>query len=537
MPGVELLFTSVAIALASTPWGPDDLVRVDDPNHPDAVARSATGALVEGIPEGPWRPASLPTPDVIDEADALPAAGSSDDLLATLGADAWHLAGARGQGVRVAIFDSRWFAGVTDPGQVAPFTTHDCFASTTCSAPIDEGGPAFAAESGHHGWACAEVVRQVAPDAELFLVRVNSFTAFENAVEWAIREEIDVASMSLSYYNDSFQDGEGPYGPLLRRLEEAGVLLVTSSGNTADQHWWSAWIDGDADGVLDVPRTDADERLAGRSTTGLWWDAPELDVSVNVNWNQYGVTCGQTDLSARLVDADGWVVAEADRIQDPASATCAPTERLRARLRQPELLKIEVLHERGPVEDLVVDVLVRSGDLLAPDPTRSLTDPAAHPLAAAIGAVRVSEYSNGEPEGFSSWGPNHGGDPGIDLAGPDGLSTVSYGATGFFGTSASTPAVAGLVAVVMSSEEAASSREALDELKGWALKDDVHGSFDPRWGAGKARLPVLERSLAPCGQRPLLLAFLFPWLPWWRTRRRPWSDGSDEAARDGDHFG
>ncbi len=527
----------VCASRAASPWGPDDLVRVDDPNHPDAVARSSTGALVEGVPDGPWRPASLPEVDVVDAADVVEGlvSGPTDDLLEVLGARSWHQAGARGQGVRVAVFDARWFAGATDPDRVAPFTTHDCFASTSCSAPFDGGGPAFAGESGHHGWACAEVVRQLAPEAEVSLVRVNSFTALENAVDWAIREDIDVVTMSLSYYNDSFTDGGGPYGPMLRRLEDAGVLLVTSAGNTADAHWWSPWVDGDHDGVLDGPRTDTIDGLAGPTTTGLWWDAPAGPISGYIKWNQFG-SCGTTDLSVRVVDEDGWVVSEVDREQGAEGDSCSPVERIRGALRSDRLLRIEVLHERGPVEDLVVDVLVRSGELLDYEPTRSLTDPGAHPLAFTVGAVLVRGYADAEPQTYSSWGPNHGGGPALDIAGPDGTSTASYGPGGFYGTSASTPAVAGLVAVVMSADDTRSSREASELLQGWALRDASEGHFDPRWGAGKARLPRLDPRLAPCGQRPLLLAVLFPWLPWWRTRRRLGGRESDEHAQHDGHF-
>ncbi len=533
---VWLAWSTVAWAVPT--WGPDDLVRVDDPDHPDAVARSATGALVEGIPEeGPWRPASLPEPDVVEgqRLQEVLTPGVDDDLLDVLGVRAWHQAGALGQGVRVAVFDSSFFAGITEPEKVEPFTTHDCFASMTCSAPIDAGGPAFAAESGHHGWACAEVVRQLAPEAELHLVRVNSFTALENAVDWAIRERIDVVTMSMSYYNDSFGDGGGPYGPMLRRMEAAGVLLVTSAGNTADQHWWSNWVDGDRDGVLDGPRADV-SGLAGRAERGLWWDAPAGAVSVNVNWNQYD-DCGRTDLSARLVDEQGWVVSEIDRVQDPDGDSCVPTERLRGVLRSDQLLRIEVVHERGPVEDLVVDVLVRSGALLQPEPTRSLTDPGSHPLAFAVGAARILDYDVAPPQTYSSWGPNHAGAEALDITGPDGTSTATYGPAGFYGTSASSPALAGMLAVVMSAEEGLSSREASERLKSWAQRDDPQGRFEPRFGAGKAHLPRPDPMLTPCGQRPMLLAFLFPWLPWWRGRRGPWSAGSDDAARTSARIG
>lgn len=61
----------------------------------------------------------------------------------------------------------------------------------------------------------------------------------------------------------------------------------------------------------------------------------------------------------------------------------------------------------------------------------SLADPASSLGAFTVGAVRADGYAHNGPESFSSRGPTHAGHPKPDIAGPDGLSTLTYGPTGF----------------------------------------------------------------------------------------------------------
>ena len=403
------LFTwAVSLAVAEPIGDEERLVRVEDPHHPDAIARSSTGAVLLAPPTDgtPWRWESIP------ETDAGPVSTVAADAIDAMGVASWHEAGRLGSGVKVAVFDLAWFSGDTRPDSLGPITTRDCFVSSSCSASFDVTRPSLTAESGAHGWACAETVHAVAPEAELVLVRVNSVTALENAVDWAIREGVDVISMSMSFYNDSFYDGGGPHGMLVERLERAGVLLVTSAGNNATQHWSGQWSDVDADG-----RLDGDDG-AGRL---VYWGAGEA--VAYVNWDQWE-RCGTTDLTVQLVDQRGWVVGESAQVQDPDDPSCEPFERLRATLPEGGWYRLEVQAERGPTDGLSVDLLARGGALLSGDPHGALTDPASHPWAFAVGAVWVGDYSRSGLESFSAWGPSHGGVAKPDVVGPDGLSTA-----------------------------------------------------------------------------------------------------------------
>src|SRR5690606_5363085 len=116
-------------------------------------------------------------------------------------------------------------------------------AHPSCALPLDSVAPRLGYEIGRHGVACADIVQDLAPDAELYLVRVNGSTTFASAASWAIREGIDVISVSMSFFNDSFYDGTGPFTEILHRLEAHDILVVTSAGNYARGHWDGAWVD------------------------------------------------------------------------------------------------------------------------------------------------------------------------------------------------------------------------------------------------------------------------------------------------------
>ena len=493
---------AVLATLPAPILGPAELVRVDDPDHPNAIARSETGALLAEPPSDgtPWRLASIPE---IDETSGLEAVRATNVEL-------WHEVGAAGQDVKVAVFDIGWFIGDGDPAPVGEVSTHDCFRSQSCDAPLDPYQANTTGEGGIHGWACAEAIRQVAPEVELYLVRVNSFTALENAAAWAIREGIDIISMSMSYYNASFYDGTGPHDAISRALDAAGVLMVTSAGNIAGQHWSGAFLDGDADGRMD-----------GDGSNGLELEL-RRDTTINVVWNQFG-RCGDTDLDAYLLTEDGRVIgaSEVAQVDSDDDEECQPVERVRARVPNEGFYHLEVRHRRGVRTDLNVSVITRGGGFTFARPQGSLTDPAAHPRVVAVGAVPVDNYFLGGAAPFSSWGPSHAGAVKPDIAGPHGYTVSGYGPGGFRGTSAATPVVAGMIAVVMSDEPDLTSREAFERLQGWARQGE-NPLNDPSLGGGKARLPLPEPSTSACGRRPLAAwVFVFPlWLCVPLRRRR-----------------
>ncbi|MBT3217524.1 MAG: S8 family serine peptidase [Proteobacteria bacterium] len=473
---------------------PFDLVRVEDPNFPNADAVSETGAvLLEPPPPGTkW------TFEAVAHTDGWVAKEAFEAMNIT----PWHEAGATGSGVKIAVFDVAWFGSHTYPEELGPVSTHDCYNDPTCNLPLDTEAR-FSFETGIHGYACAEVIHDLAPDAELYLVRTNGFTAFENAVNWAIGERIDLISMSLSFFNNSFYDGTGPFGPLVDKLAAHNILLVTSAGNYAEGHWKGQYHDGDQDGRMDFD-----------GANGLYVHLGSGDNKrIYLNWNQH-YTCGQSDLDLFVFDSatkgDRTIVGSSADLQDAEGDHCQPVERTSMTITRDDWYWLEVHHKAGSMSFVDVDIHVRDGSLHEPIRQGSITEPAVHSRAFAVAAVRADGYLHNNVEGFSSWGAFGSFKP--DIAGPDGLSTAAYGAVGFYGTSASTPAVTGLIAVVMSDDRTLSPREAANRVQAWALNDEPLFSHpDTRWGAGKARLPLREPREVGCGRRPLIMPlFLVP---------------------------
>jgi hypothetical protein len=224
-----------------------------------------------------------------------------------------------------------------------------------------------------------------------------------------------------------------------------------------------------------------------------------------------------------LLDMAGPVPAQVGASRDVQlreEENCQPVERMRADIPREDWYLLVAEHVRGNTSWLDIDVMGRDGSFDQSQPDRSLAEPAVHSGVFAVGAVRAENYLTTDIEDFSSWGPTHGGLDKPDIAGPDGLSTDAFGPNGFFGTSASAPAVTALLALVMEEDRTRTPADAAEVLKAHAWGDSIVGARpDPRWGAGKARLPVRDAKPQPCGRRPLVMP-IFLFLPMWARRRR-----------------
>ncbi|MFZ5477085.1 MAG: S8 family serine peptidase [Myxococcota bacterium] len=477
-----------------------DRYRVDVPDWPGAEATSATGSVLLAPPPAgtKWRHETPPVPDTYDAVEAIEA----------LGAESWHARGEGGKGVKVAVFDVQFFNAAVWADELGDVATHDCQAHRSCDVEMDTLRPRYSFEEGSHGVACAEVIRDLAPEAELHLVRVNGETTLQNAAEWAVREGIDLVSMSMSFFHNSFHDGSGPVNEAVDTLTRGGVLLVNSAGNYATEHWSGDFVDADGDGAMEFPW--------GSAFLPVYWG--EGGNTLQVAWDQFG-SCGDTDLDVYVFDEQGDLLGRGEASQDPTADHCSPIERVSFDAPRTDWYYVMVVRYAG---DPVVPVAIwgRGGEVWRTTPG-SLADPASHHAAFTVGAVRATGYLENGAESFSSEGPSVAGVPKPDIAGPDGLTTAVYGSVGFYGTSASTPAVAGALALLLGEDPDLGPYEAAERLKATASNGRATWQApDPELGAGYARLPQEAPAAGLCGGRssaafaPLLLMLS-------RFRRRP----------------
>jgi subtilisin family serine protease len=169
-----------------------------------------------------------------------------------------------------------------------------------------------------------------------------------------------------------------------------------------------------------------------------------------------------------------------------------------------------------------VSLWARGGDAWQRTPG-ALADPGSAPTSFTVGAVRATSYLSSGAEFFSSFGPTHGGLPKPEVAGPDGLSGAIYGTLGFYGTSASTPAVAAAAALLLSEDPTLTPLQAGERLRGSIVTPtrwegpDLEGS--PALGAGRVRLAPPGAPLAGfCGGGTPAVAVLAPFLLLCRRR-------------------
>jgi hypothetical protein len=175
------------------------------------------------------------TPDCTTADDQANSPGLRRQMLDNLGALAWHRQGFRGAGVKVAILDTGFCGYRAHLGKALP-------AQVTVHSFREDGN--LEARDSQHGILCGEVIRALAPEAELLLAnwetdRPESFLA---AVRWARKQGARVISCSVIM--PTWSDGEG-HGSAHQKLTELlgsgtqtqDVLLFASAGNTAQRHW------------------------------------------------------------------------------------------------------------------------------------------------------------------------------------------------------------------------------------------------------------------------------------------------------------
>jgi subtilisin family serine protease len=143
----------------------------------------------------------------------------------------WAFAGSTGAGVRLAVIDSGVDGGHPRVGGIS--------GGVAIEIDPDDGQETIAREGPHedlvgHGTACAAIIRSIAPDVEIFSVRVlganlkGRGAMLLAGVEWAVDERMDVANLSLSSKSAAM------YGPLHGIADEAffaRTVLVCAANN------------------------------------------------------------------------------------------------------------------------------------------------------------------------------------------------------------------------------------------------------------------------------------------------------------------
>lgn len=234
---------------------------------------------------------------------------TTSEAVSAIGATAWHAAGRKGAGVKVAILDIGFQDYQSLMGSELPTIPPSHVKSFRSDGDIT-------GESDGHGTAVAEIIYDIAPQADLYLANFSNEVELENAVQWLIEQHVDVVNTSWGYPCGGPLDGTGSINALVKRAADAGILWVASAGNYAQRHWTGRFSDTDSDGWHNYSGEDEGNSVHMESGDEL---------RVCVEWDDW--TQKNEDLDLYVYDSDGYVV-ESSRESQSGPNTHDPWERL-----------------------------------------------------------------------------------------------------------------------------------------------------------------------------------------------------------------
>jgi hypothetical protein len=408
---------------------------------------------------------------------ATPAASLNEGIPLTR-ADKWQTSGYTGAGVKVGILDVG-FAGYTtrqSEGEL-PATIN-----TSWSEGVGVQG------TNVHGTACAEVVYDYAPDADIYFAQFDTEVEMGDAVDWLISKDVNIISCSAGFNVGGPGDGTGIIDDMVADARTDGIIWVQAAGNNALSHWSGPFTNNGHEWNVFSGTDVTDPIYASRGdtiTAELKWDDPWGTSSNNYDLLLFYDING--DHTLEYSENYSEVVCYSAYPQDGTGGDDYPVEEFSYTANFTGTYYFTIGTTNGSTNTLH---LYASTSLYYAVAGNSLFIPADSPDAMTVGAVFWNDPTNIEI--FSSLGPTDDGRTKPDLVAPDGVSSSTYGAsdgqpwtshgTGFFGTSASTPATAGAAAIIKQCYSSYTPAEIQSFLEGCAVplgasgKDNIYGS-------------------------------------------------------------
>jgi subtilisin family serine protease len=500
---------SKAVANESFPAIGAGRVRVIIESDTPLAARTAIEA-VGGTVERSWR--KLVQADVpYNTVAALDRQRSVDSVRAPYGhveyavggeqlavslAPAWHAKGFTGKGVKVAIIDAG-FIGLAErqaAGEVPAGAVTQDFCGGTFNTASE------------HGTAVAEIVHEMAPEAQLYLICVDTEVDLAAAEAFAKAQGANVVSHSMGWFGPDRGDGTGPIGAVVSDARAAGILWVNAAGNEVETHWSGTFVSNDGDRWHEYAPGD-------EGNTFIWSDDEE--VCAFLKWDEWPAGVSDFDLYLAL-SGSNIVVGRSDENQ---TGSQPPFEGLCMY----QATGANITAYWGIVGYSVrtsprLDMFTISPPLEYQVAAGSIGEPATSPAALAVGALC---WQSRQPQFYSSQGPTIDGRVKPDIAGHDSVSGATYGPftacaqSAFAGTSAAAPEVAGAAALVKQAFPAYGPGQLQQYLQKSARDVGAPGA-DNITGAGELQMPTppdvvkpTGNALASTGNRGKIVKLLF----------------------------
>ena len=389
--------------------------------------------------------------------------------LAAMGSPGWHAAGHTGAGVTVAILD----VGFDGLGNVPA----DDLPADVLTMAFDEDGILDTLTD--HGTQMAEIVHDVAPDADLVAVTFAD-EHFAETVAWLGLTGVDVVSFSMEW-TDGPLDGTHWTAPIIQASIDAGITWVVAAGNSAETHHNGTTMDVDGDGWIEVTSGGIEHNAftidpGGAAEVSLSWNDPATDLDLCLFDMELLAENGQPTQIECTENPQG--------LGEPATEILTLTNGSGARHRY----SYGVTRRSGP-ETTYETRTWGTGPLQFANPAASIGVPGNMADVITVGAV---DWQTEQLQPYSAWGPNHMGDRKPDVVGPDLVATSAWVGADNAGTSYATPHVAGLVALILGAAPDLTPAEVKARITGRASQAD---SPDYKYGWGVIRLGSLPSAI------------------------------------------
>ena len=390
-------------------------------------------------------------------------------------AAAWHEKGFTGKGIKVAVLDGG-FKGLAER-QASGDLPANVVTQDFC------GGQLLGEED--HGTAVAEIVHEMAPDAQLYLACVGTEVDLAAAEAWAKSQGVTVINHSAGWEGPYRDDGGGPVGAVVADARANGILWVNSAGNEAMTHWSGSYT---PNGSWHMWNPNGD-----MGNSFIWPNG--MDICGFLKWDEWPSGISDFDLGLFLSGSNSLLaVSEGNQGggQPPFEAMCWRQTSGR------DLVVFWAIRGYRVTTSPRLDLVSWSPTLQYAVAAGSIATPASSPAAFAVGALC---WQSRGLEPYSSQGPTIDGRTKPDIVGHDSVSGSTYGGfsscpSAFAGTSASSPEVAGAAALV----KQVYPNFTPDQLKAYlmrAARDLGDAGVDNVYGAGELQLPKPPDIVAP----------------------------------------
>ena len=379
-------------------------------------------------------------------------------------ADTMHSEGFNGTGIKVGVIDDSFIISNSEISNNIGNTWNGTGCADIACGKTDGDS---------HGTAVAGIVVDMAPGVSLWLYAIEDSVDFANAVEHAITNDVDILTASLGFPNlwgdVWYRDGTSRVAEWVDWANGNGTLFTVAAGNQGDIHYSDLYVpvnntELSGEFAFDVEFIHLLESVMTFNSSATGNMKACLPVINNfdfytIRWN--GTLPTDQDYDVMLYDSGMENYTNTGRFTPQnGSPNDIPMENFTSNWTMDGGNGCLVVGSFNSTENHIFHIEVGGNTLNIPDDDinrlGSIDTPADAVGSLSVGAVNFNttptNYSDDFLEVFSSQGPTDDGRLKPEICGPDGTmtsQTTLAGGTAFFGTSASTPHVAGAAALIL----------------------------------------------------------------------------------------